>query len=343
MLENYENKNFDDDITPSEYIDLMKDSTDEQGVLFIPGWYYDNNDQSTFSYRCKMDWNYYDHEAIVKEYEKLYKCIRRISYVYDELSNDATANKKLFNSEEVYNIWNTYIRDFEITGINMSDIFDIEEKLETVAEVKEISKNISDGKDVSESAKEFLKSYMDVSATRKEKMYYEKYIKAIYADAEARVGSSTCAYDLVIRAKRLCRLMSLDAPDAILRKEARTLAAALVLHKFCKSKERVTNTIRHEIQRRELMTEDELDNAEKLTKRNSRKDMVPLFVYFILKEYSDSAKHLRQEEILELLREKYEIDIKRNALSRTISGLADEGLSIYSNRSTGAWMEQEIK
>ncbi len=343
MLENYEIKTFEDDITPAEYINLMKDFTDEQGILFVPGWYYDNNDQSSFSYRCKMDWNYYDHESVVKEYDKLYKCIRKISYVFDEISNDAAANKKLFGSEDVFNVWSTYIRDFEISGTNMSEIYDIEEKLETVAEIKEISKNISEGKEVSESEKEFLKSYMDVSVSRKEKMYYEKYIKAIYVDAELRVGNGVCAYDLVMRAKRLCRLMSLDAPDAVLRIEARTLAATLVLHKFCKSKELVTNTVRYEIERREFMTDDELDKTEKTTKRNSRKDMVPLFVYFILKDYSNSAKHLKQDEILELLREKYEVDIKRNTLGRTISGLVDEGLSIFSNRRTGTWMEQSIE
>lgn len=343
MLDNYEIKTFEDDITPKEYINLMKERTDEQGTLLIPGWYYDNNDQSSLTYKCKMDWNYYDHEAVVKEYDKLYKCIRRISYVYDEISKDDVANKKLFDSEDVFNVWNTYIRDFEIRDIDMAKIYDIEEKLETVAEIKEISGNIAQGKEVSESEKEFLKSYMDITVTRKEKMYYEKYLKAIYSEAEQRVGNNICAFDLVMRARRLCRLMSLDAPNAVLRIEARTLAAALVLHKFCKSKELVTNTVRHEIDCREMMTDDEFDKAEKTTKRNSRKDMVPLFVYLILKEYSNSAKHLKQEEILQLLREKYEVDIKRNTLSRTMAGLADEGLSIYSTRRNGAWMEQSIE
>lgn len=62
-------------------------------------------------------------------------------------------------------------------------------------------------------------------------------IDAICAEAEERVGQSPAAYDVIIRARRLCRLMSLEAPEIIIRGEANLFAQALVIHGYCKELE----------------------------------------------------------------------------------------------------------
>ena len=60
---------------------------------------------------------------------------------------------------------------------------------------------------------------------------------AICAEAEERVGQSPAAYDVILRAKRLCRLMSLEAPAIIVRNEANLFAQALVIHSYCEELE----------------------------------------------------------------------------------------------------------
>ncbi len=60
---------------------------------------------------------------------------------------------------------------------------------------------------------------------------------AICAEAEARVGESPAAYDMILRARRLCRLMSLEAPEIIIRGEANLFAQALVIHSYCEELE----------------------------------------------------------------------------------------------------------
>ena len=60
---------------------------------------------------------------------------------------------------------------------------------------------------------------------------------AICAEAEERVGQSPAAYDVIIRARRLCRLMALEAPEIIIRGEANLFAQALVVHGYCKELE----------------------------------------------------------------------------------------------------------
>lgn len=60
---------------------------------------------------------------------------------------------------------------------------------------------------------------------------------AIRAEAEERVGRGVAAYDVIIRARRLCRLMSLEAPEIIIRSEANLFAQTLVIHGYCKEME----------------------------------------------------------------------------------------------------------
>ena len=60
---------------------------------------------------------------------------------------------------------------------------------------------------------------------------------AICAEAEARVGKSPAAYDVILRARRMCRLMTLEAPEIILRSEANLFAQALVIHGYCEELE----------------------------------------------------------------------------------------------------------
>ncbi len=62
-------------------------------------------------------------------------------------------------------------------------------------------------------------------------------IDAICAEAEERVGQSPAACDVIIRARRLCRLMALHAAEIILQGEANLYAQALVIHGYCKELE----------------------------------------------------------------------------------------------------------
>lgn len=59
-------------------------------------------------------------------------------------------------------------------------------------------------------------------------------IDAVCAEAEERVGQSPAAYDVIIRARRLCRLLALHAPEIIIQGEANLFAQALVIHGYCK-------------------------------------------------------------------------------------------------------------
>lgn len=87
------------------------------------------------------------------------------------------------------------------------------------------------------------------------------------------------------------------------------------------------------------LSDEEMDELYRPKKQNSRKHSLPLFVYLILKEYSSYEKPLSQQQIIDILSSKYELNIERKSLSRTIHDIEDENVGIYSLKSGGAWYE----
>ena len=104
--------------------------------------------------------------------------------------------------EDLKPIWQTYVRDFEAGKIDMEEIF-------------------------------------DAAASAEEQERYKAYCQAVQAESEDRVGQNIAAYDLVIRAKRVCKLMSVKAPAAVIDHEAGLLAQAMVVHNYGISMEAV--------------------------------------------------------------------------------------------------------
>ena len=104
--------------------------------------------------------------------------------------------------EDLKPIWHTYVRDFEAGKIDMEEI-------------------------------------PDAAASTEEQERYKAYCQAVQAESEDRVGQNIAAYDLVIRAKRVYKLMSVKAPAAVIDHEAGLLAQAMAVHNYGISMEAV--------------------------------------------------------------------------------------------------------
>ena len=164
-------------LTPAECIVGMFEHTDTNGLLYIPAWpsYDPDADDKTGFFKCRMNWNEADRDAVLRLFESCHDTMKKIAEKYDSFRADPDA-EALPEAEKRF--WNTYLRDFE-----------------------------SDDTD------------------------------AICTEAEARLGKSPAAYDVILRARRLCRLMSLEAPEIIIRSEANLFAQALVIHGYCREME----------------------------------------------------------------------------------------------------------
>lgn len=340
----------DINLAPADFITLMFDRTDEDGILYIPGWHYDRpgwecgtpgSTDEYDSYRCCVDWNLAKYERLLKQFNELYSALLEMASYYDELDETLESAKKVLKKPELVKVWDIYIRQFDIGDIDYEKIVDINERCEQEAWVKQIARNIVEGKNLEGFEKEVLSDYIDIKITQQDIDYYNQYVSNVRMDVEQRIGKGLCEIDVILRAKRLYRLMSLRAPECIIYNEAKTLAAAMLLHQYGISREVVDNRIRLRLEMLEMMGDEELDELYRPRKMNGRKSLAPLFVYEILSKKSNSKKHLRQQDILkELEKYPYEISLERKAVGRMIQNLVDSQYGIYSDK-TGVWMDKE--
>ena len=341
------NDAFDSVLSPTKYIELMYDNTNERGVLYIPGWYYLNEPQ--YSLRCKMDWDPRDLENVIFEYKELERNIEKIARICNKASNgDFEYFKRLLDDEKLYPVWATYFQPFVYKKADQRKIDDIADKIETVKTVKDLEHKMWSDEQIEAYERSLYEEYKDLKVTKEESDIYSDYCRAFYDDCEERVGSNIGASDLILRARRLCKLIEAEVPGELINHETCMLAAALVIHRFAISMEKVNDSPRVSEQRLGFITvedddeydEDDLDLLYRRKKRNSRKQMLSLFVYSILRQYSSPDKHMSQQEIIDKLVEMpYELTIERKAVGRVIHGLEDEFLGIHSIPKEGAWYD----
>ena len=340
-------------VAPADFITMMFERTSEDGVLYIPGWHYsrpgwqnnapgstDEND----SYRCKIDWNLAKYEKVKAKFEKVFAALREIAMHDEKIAADMDNAAKVIGEPNLVTAWDLYLKPIDADEFDYDKLDEIYDKLETVAWVKCIAQKISSDEKIEDFEKEALTDYIDVSVTEEEIAYRRRYLNHLHKQAEIRLGDNICAYDVLLRAFRLYKLFCLNAPEIIINNEGRQFAAAFVLHEYGISREIVDNTVRLQIERMELMSDEELDELYRPQKVNTRKSLAPLFVFEILSKYSDSKTHLRQNDILKKLSEyPYEISLERKALSRIVHNLTDSPQYAVFQDKSGVWVDQENK
>ncbi len=331
------------ELSGSEYIQYMFDRTDENGIVYLeefwrtPIGYYGDE---TKAIRCHVNWNVDKFEKLTEKFEKLYTAFKKIAEFDNELDDTEETAKKVLKNDSLFKIWQKYLAPFKAEGIDTERVQKIYDKIDMQQCVKDIASEIADGKNVDEFEKNILVDNIDTNVTQEEKDYYNGYCEAIYSECEKRIGKNICAYDLVMVSRTLTKLLAIKAPEIIVKCEARFFAQALLLNEYGKSMESVDYQLRLNIERLELMDDDELDEMFRPKKTNTRKSIAPLFVYFILKENTNVKKHFHQKDILkELSKYPYEITLERKALGRIIHNLVDSQLSVKADK-TGVWIEQ---
>ena len=194
---------------PAEYIREMFAHTDGQGRLYIPTWPHDGAPDETANERCmecRMNWKAEDCDREVEKFNALYTALEQIAGKYEALDSGADPHEVL--TDELYKVWNIYVRDFDPAGLDMDRIYELDE-------------------------------LADEELTEKDKALLNAYSVSCHIDAMLRLGKSRVAYDVVIRAMRVCRLLALGVPAVIVRNEAGLLAQALTLRDHAVSVETV--------------------------------------------------------------------------------------------------------
>ena len=99
--------------TPEEFIDLMYDNLNEDGVTFIPGPYDDSKYLGgTFSYRCRIAWDNNGRKEAQKKFASLFDALKKIAEYDDKLDGTNENAKKVLGDGELFYIWATYVKAF---------------------------------------------------------------------------------------------------------------------------------------------------------------------------------------------------------------------------------------
>lgn len=204
------NMDFTTTLSPSAYARFLFDQTDAEGVLCLPKNYGEEDEEFDRYDQFLMSWDEDALSRLTAEFEALYADLERIAGVYDQLAGDEENAREILGSDELFDVWRTYIRDWDFGGLDENAVAAVE---------KSISLELG-GEELSEEEEQLAAQY------------HSAYFDAITADSKRRVGENICAYDMIFYAKRLCRLQALGAPQIIIRNDARTLIRYMALHMF---------------------------------------------------------------------------------------------------------------
>ena len=192
-------------LTPQGYIRMMFEETKDGKFNLTDCSIFKNQESITF----ELNWTKDDAEMIERKYSLLTAALNRIGCLHDQLEDKENREKLL--SESDLDVWNTYVCPFE--PFEDDDIID------------EIYDRVISG-EVSEDEKTIWKRYC---------IWREE-------QSQKRIPfNRRSALNMIIRAARYERLISIHAPDVVVIEEGRCLAEEMILYYFGKEEPLVLN------------------------------------------------------------------------------------------------------
>lgn len=140
---------------------------------------------------------------LLSEFQELYAGLSEIAKVYDKLDNNPELVRDALDNPVLFDIWHLYLQRPQWYGE--------EERMLDVALKKEAQAE-------------------ELSA--EEERLLEKYRGEELRVSVKNLGGNRFAYDVHMHALRLCKLMSLGAPEIVIQNEARALIACMALKDY---------------------------------------------------------------------------------------------------------------
>ena len=198
------------DLTPQGYIRQMFRETAD-GKLAIT-YYPFIGEPETRTY--EVNWTAEDAEQIVSRYILLTNALARIGRLHDKMEDNADWYRLL--EEADLEVWTTYVQPYEPMEVNWDELYPIPpcEPDELMSLIREIHERGQYGDLIEE-----------------EEMLWKQYCMWNEEQSQKRIpfNRRSCA-NLITRAKRYERLISLGAPKVAVAEEGRCLAEEMVLY-----------------------------------------------------------------------------------------------------------------
>ena len=209
------------DLTPQGYIRRMFAET-ENGKFSV-GYADPYNGFAEEERSFQINWTEEDAETVVQRYNLLTSALARIGRVHDQLNDEESRKKHL--SESDLEIWNTYVRPYEPMEVNWDELCPIPpcEPDELMSLIYSIHERSQLGDLIEE-----------------EEKLWNQYCMWNEEQSQKRIpfNRRSCA-DLIERAMRYERFISLGAPEIVVTEEGRCLAEEMALYYFGKEEKPV--------------------------------------------------------------------------------------------------------
>ena len=186
-----------------DYVTSLFAATDRDGALRMPKNFGTDEEQDDEFDIFKMSWNRDDLNMLLSEFQELYAGLSEIAKVYDKLDNNPKLVRDTLDNPVLFDIWHLYLQRPQWYGE--------EERMLDVALKKEVQAE-------------------ELSA--EEERLLEKYRSEELRESVKNLGGNRFAYDVHMHALRLCKLMSLGAPEIVIQNEARALIACMALKDY---------------------------------------------------------------------------------------------------------------
>jgi hypothetical protein len=204
------------DLTPQGYIRHMFAET--QNGEFKVGYTEFFNDSVEQERTLQLNWTAEDAEKVEQRYNLLTSALARIAHLHDQLDDEE--NRKKLLSESDLEVWNTYVQPFEPMEVNWDELYPIPpcEPDELMSLVENTFERGRWG-DLIEEEELLIKRYC---------MWNEE-------QSQKRIPfNRRSSADMITRAMRYEKSISLGAPEIVVTEEGRLLAEEMVLYYFGK-------------------------------------------------------------------------------------------------------------
>ena len=186
-----------------DYVTSLFAATGRDGALHMPKNFGTDEERDDEFDIFKMSWSRDDLNLLLSEFQELYAGLSEIAKVYDKLDNNPELVRDALDNPVLFDIWHLYLQRPQWYGE--------EERMLDVALKKEAQAE-------------------ELSA--EEERLLEKYRGEELRVSVKNLGGNRFAYDVHMHALRLCKLMSLGAPEIVIQNEARALIACMALKDY---------------------------------------------------------------------------------------------------------------
>jgi hypothetical protein len=216
-------------LSPPALIRKMFEKTDGNGILVVPERTYLTGRSMAGNkwLRCEMDWTEDDVKKITREFRVLYKALLEASEMHPELDENDPDDGGLL-SEEASRVRRRYL-------LGLGSSFDVFEK-DIRTSVSRLIAGYPEEYPVRTSRRQSAARHLmsaDPVPYSEEVFLYWRYDDHLKRAIRKVFGGGQFAFDVCVRMKRLYYMMAFPAPGRIADREARRLAAFMVLNKYC--------------------------------------------------------------------------------------------------------------